>query len=192
MSRYIKINNWSGPDFEGATACVAKVFRMEREEADSVMQDVSTGSPWQFQWTVPDEQALIANDYLNQWGFSLDLIEADRVDGPLMGQASAVRVEEPEPRSSWFASLFKKFQKPTAEQQPAAEERKSLFKKLQEPTAEQQPAAEGRKSLFSFFSKSRKEADASPPAPEVIVPPVDPAESETPGKKTFFGLFKKK
>lgn len=171
MSRYIKINNWSGPDFEGATACIAKVFRMRRDEADSVMQDVSTGHPWQFQWTVPDEQALIANDHLNQWGFNLDLIEADRVDGPGMGQASAVSVEEPETRPSWFASLFKRSQKPVAEQKPAVKE---------------------RKSLFSFFGKSRKEADASPFAPEVIAPPVDSAESEAPGKKTFFGLFKKK
>ena len=80
MSFFIKINGWSGNDKGGASKKFAKVFRLNSDEADSAMGQISNGLPWQFEHTVSDKQGEQAQNYLQQSGFDVELASPSDIE----------------------------------------------------------------------------------------------------------------
>ncbi|SVD54449.1 uncharacterized protein METZ01_LOCUS407303, partial [marine metagenome] len=76
MGCYIKLNGWAGDDVSGATACLAKMFRMNSGKASQAMRKIIEGQNWQFQWPISHEQAKVAHSYFRWLGFDLELSPA--------------------------------------------------------------------------------------------------------------------
>ena len=74
MSCFLMINSWAGEDQIHATEKIARVFRMDPEEADLVVDNLANGSPWQFDHQVSDRQSQIAEPYLQSLGFDVECI----------------------------------------------------------------------------------------------------------------------
>ncbi|MGV7221450.1 MAG: hypothetical protein ACQ9MH_08000 [Nitrospinales bacterium] len=74
MSVYIKINGWYGSNKEDISLPLAKVFRLNREDANSAIDQISQGLPWQFDKSISEEQSNIAKDYLEKLGFEVELL----------------------------------------------------------------------------------------------------------------------
>ena len=142
MSCYVKIRHWSGDDVDGAIACLAKMFKMADGEAGQVMRDIMENGNWQFQWTVSDEQAEVAQSHLRSQGFSMGLIHAEAAFGPDSVPPTQIAEEAPE-KQHWWNKFMPKPKVPA--NPPAAP--------ANPPAAEDKPA---RKSLFSFLSKKNR------------------------------------
>ncbi|MGV7221451.1 MAG: tetratricopeptide repeat protein [Nitrospinales bacterium] len=98
MSYFIKINGWSGSNQESASLKFAKVFRLEKNEANSAMGQISNGLPWQFEHTISDEQCEIAKSFLEKNGFNIELLSSsyfDEMDG-MDGQDSFTNDDDPQ------------------------------------------------------------------------------------------------
>jgi hypothetical protein len=68
------INSWNGDDQLLATEKMARVFRMDPEEADVVVDNLANGNPWQFDHQVSDRQSGVAEPYLRKLGFEVERI----------------------------------------------------------------------------------------------------------------------
>jgi len=79
---YIKVNGWVGKNQEEVATRFAKLFRIAKEEAASVVQQVSEGNPWQFQNALSHQQGDQAYSYLKKLGFDLELIPDEDVPSP--------------------------------------------------------------------------------------------------------------
>lgn len=73
MSFYMKFNGWAGDDINGATASLAKMFRMDSGKATQAMHRITEGQNWQFQWPISHKQAKAARSYMRWLGFDLEL-----------------------------------------------------------------------------------------------------------------------
>lgn len=71
MSFHIVLNQWSGEDQDLAAAKMAKVFRLEAEEASDIVERLVAGDAWQFQHQVSDPQSEVAESYLTNLGFDV-------------------------------------------------------------------------------------------------------------------------
>ena len=60
MSCFLMINSWAGEDQMHATEKIARVFRLDPEEANVVVDNLANGNPWQFDHQVSDRQSQIA------------------------------------------------------------------------------------------------------------------------------------
>jgi len=75
------INSWAGEDQLTATEKIARVFRLDPEEADLVVDNLANGNPWQFDHQVSDRQSQIAEPYLQSLGFDVERIPVMMDDG---------------------------------------------------------------------------------------------------------------
>jgi len=85
MSCFLMINSWAGDDQPHATEKIARVFRMDPEEADAVVDNLASGNPWQFDHQVSDRQSQIAEPYLQSLGFEVERIPVMADDGMGLG-----------------------------------------------------------------------------------------------------------
>jgi len=84
MSCFLMLNSWAGDDQINATEKMARMFRMDPEEADVVVDNLANGNPWQFDHQVSDRQSQVAEPYLQSLGFEVENIPVMSDDG--MGQ----------------------------------------------------------------------------------------------------------
>lgn len=85
MSCFLMINNWTGDDQMNATEKMARVFRMDPEEADAVVDNLANGNPWQFDHQISDHQSQVAEPYLHSLGFEVERIPVMSDDGMGLG-----------------------------------------------------------------------------------------------------------
>ena len=85
MSCFLMLNSWDGEDQLTATEKVARIFRLDPEEADAVVDNLANGNPWQFDHQVSDRQSQIAEPYLKSLGFDVERIPVMMDDGMDMG-----------------------------------------------------------------------------------------------------------
>ncbi|MBI4384893.1 MAG: YdgA family protein [Nitrospinae bacterium] len=170
MSYRVKIHGWSGNNLSEVADRFAKLFRMRRERALTVLHGiVEEGRPWQFERSIPDRQGNPARQYLKTLGFDVELALVEP------GQAVAAK---PRPAREELS--------PPAG--PAAP--KSLFGFLKRPLTPQPEEAvtpaepAGRKPFFSFGRKPREEKEEIEEGPGETAP-------ETPAKKPLFGFLKR-
>jgi uncharacterized membrane protein YjgN (DUF898 family) len=80
MSHQITLNSWFGSDPDLAAEKLAKVFRMSREQSESVVDQLRDGRFWKFSKNISDQQAGPAAAYLQSLGFHVDLQPIDATD----------------------------------------------------------------------------------------------------------------
>jgi len=102
------INSWSGEDQLTATEKMARVFRMDPEEADAVVDNLANGNPWQFDHQVSDRQSQVAEPYLQSLGFDVERIPVVMDDGMGIGMPMEGFVEEKPGLFGKIKNLFKK------------------------------------------------------------------------------------
>lgn len=85
MSCFLMINSWTGDDQLTATEKMARVFRLDPEEADAVVDNLANGNPWQFDHQVSDRQSQVAEPYLKNLGFEVECIPVMADDSMEMG-----------------------------------------------------------------------------------------------------------
>ena len=74
MGQRITLKAWSGSKDEGAvTWQLAKVFRLEPEEASAIVHQLTEGKPWKFAKQITGQQARIAKKHLATFGFAVEL-----------------------------------------------------------------------------------------------------------------------
>ena len=76
MSYHILLNHWSGTDQDDAASKLAKLFRMDDEEAVGIVEGLANGNAWQFQHQVSAQQSEIAENFLRSLGFEVERMEA--------------------------------------------------------------------------------------------------------------------
>jgi hypothetical protein len=79
------INNWAGDDQVNATEKMARMFRMDPEEADAVVDNLASGNPWQFDHQISDHQSQVAEPFLQSLGFEVERIPVMADDGMGLG-----------------------------------------------------------------------------------------------------------
>ncbi len=90
MSCFLMINSWAGGDQEVATEKMARVFRMGPEEADTIVDNLANGNPWQFDHQVSDRQSQVAEPYLQSLGFDVEripVVAGDDFGMPMGGES---------------------------------------------------------------------------------------------------------
>jgi hypothetical protein len=80
MSYFVKISGWSGNNQDNAAHQFSKVFRLNKDDAEQAMGQISNGLPWQFGSTVSNAQSKHAKHYLGKLGFDVELILASEKD----------------------------------------------------------------------------------------------------------------
>jgi hypothetical protein len=108
MSCFLMINSWAGEDQMTATEKMARVFRMDPEEADAVVDNLSNGNPWQFDHQVSDQQSQIAEPYLQSLGFDVERIPVMSDDDMGMGMEME---DYSESKPSFFGKIKNMFTK---------------------------------------------------------------------------------
>ena len=83
MSYRITVNSWTGNDQDTAIGQMAKLFRMDREKAGKVVDELNEGVSWKFGRQVTDQQGKVAQKHLSSLGFQVKLTPA--TDDPAMG-----------------------------------------------------------------------------------------------------------
>ena len=101
MSYHILLNNWSGEDQDEATSKLAKLFRLDEEEAAGIVDGLTSGNTWQFQHQISAKQSEIAENFLNSLGFEVERLEA-------AGGFDALDDEETEDAGSGKGGFFGK------------------------------------------------------------------------------------
>ncbi len=79
MSYRIGLNRFTGEDLENAADQLAKIFKMDKDEASRIVVGLSDGNAWQFPQGVSGKQSQMAQNFLTGLGFEVDLhlIEQD-------------------------------------------------------------------------------------------------------------------
>ena len=108
MSCFLMINSWAGDDQLLATEKMARVFRMDPEEADGVVDNLANGNPWQFDHQVSERQSGIAEPYLQSLGFDVERIPVMADDGMGLGMPMDDFSESKPGFFGKIKSLFKK------------------------------------------------------------------------------------
>ena len=108
MSCFLMINSWAGEDQMHATERIARVFRLDPEEADAVVDNLANGNPWQFDHQVSDRQSQVAEPYLQSLGFDVECIPV-MMDGGMDLGMPADNFSESKP--SFFGKIKNLFSK---------------------------------------------------------------------------------
>ena len=87
MSCFLILNSWSGDDQVNAKEKMARMFRMDPEEADEVVDNLSSGNPWQFDHQVSVRQSQVAEPFLQSLGFEVECIPVMSDDGMGLGMS---------------------------------------------------------------------------------------------------------
>ncbi len=72
MSNYIVLNSWDGQNEEQAATRLAMMFRMEIQQAGEIVKKLLEGNPWQFEKTISNRKAEVAEKYLRSMGFDVE------------------------------------------------------------------------------------------------------------------------
>lgn len=72
MSYRIALNGWSGNDQEEAAQKIAKIFRLEDDEAAGIVQQLADGNVWQFEHGISGKQSEMAENFLTSLGFDVE------------------------------------------------------------------------------------------------------------------------
>ena len=108
MSCFLMINSWAGEDQLEATEKIARVFRMDPEDADAIVDNLTNGNPWQFDHQISDQQSEIAEPYLQSLGFDVECIPMMMDDGMGMGMPMD---DFSERKSGFFGKIKNLFKK---------------------------------------------------------------------------------
>jgi hypothetical protein len=102
------INRWEGEDQLTATEKMARIFRMDPEEADAVVDNLSNGNPWQFDHQVSERQSQVAEPYLQSLGFEVERIPVMMDDGMGLGMPMEELSESKPGLLGKIKNMFKK------------------------------------------------------------------------------------
>ena len=94
MSCFLVLNSFAGNDQEAAAKKLALMFRMTPQQAGAILEKVARGQVWRTPKEVSDQQALVAENYLNGIGFHVERSGQQAVVDQIAG---AVAVEEEPP-----------------------------------------------------------------------------------------------
>lgn len=72
MGYRIALNRFEGEDLENAAEKLAKIFRMDKDEASRIVVGLSDGNAWQFQHEISTKQSEMAESFLTSLGFEVD------------------------------------------------------------------------------------------------------------------------
>ena len=108
MSCFLMINSWAGDDQLTATEKMARVFRLDPEEADSVVDNLANGNPWQFDHQISDRQSQVAEPYLQSLGFDVERIPVMMDDSMGLGMPMDGFTESKPGFFGKIKNLFKK------------------------------------------------------------------------------------
>lgn len=97
MSHYILIQGWSGPDYQKATAHLAKIFKMNPERAAEIMQGLNLERTWKFERPVSSVQSEKARELLDRLGFWVELLPVEPVP---QHRPERTQTEEPIPETT--------------------------------------------------------------------------------------------
>ena len=86
MSHYMVFNSWSGDDSAIAVEKMSRVFRMDGDQASQIMDDLTAGETWQFEYQISDKQSEIAEGYLQELGFDVERIPIMADEEDMMGE----------------------------------------------------------------------------------------------------------
>ncbi|MFQ5443432.1 MAG: DUF945 family protein, partial [Nitrospinales bacterium] len=86
MSHYILIQGWSGADYQKAATLLAKIFKMNPEQAAEIMQGLNLERSWKFERAVSDVQSGKAQDMLEQLGFQVELLPVEQTMEPTLDE----------------------------------------------------------------------------------------------------------
>ncbi|MEK7254247.1 MAG: hypothetical protein AAB316_05845, partial [Bacteroidota bacterium] len=161
MSRYIVLRKWSGDDPEDISVRLAKVFRMTSVRAAMIVQDVSSGRPWQFEHTVSDTQSEPTKIYLQTLGFEVELKTKEEV-----------AAEE-----AAFARKREHLRMDTAPVDTSSVDESGLaawFNRLRQVLIPQ--ASTGKTSILDMvsFLRGKQPAPSAEPIPEEVAPQPQP------------------
>ncbi len=96
MSNYIILNSWDGQNEEQAATRLAMMFRMEIQQAGTIVKRLLDGNPWQFEKTISDRKAEVAENYLRSMGFDVERSQAESRPEPLPIDDSIVEMSASE------------------------------------------------------------------------------------------------
>ncbi len=109
MSCYLMLNNWVGEDQETASDKVARIFRMDPQQANEVVDNLVDGNPWQFEHQISNQQSEVAERYLRGMGFDVECIPImDEDFGFDMGEDNGAA---PEKKKGFFSKIMSMFSK---------------------------------------------------------------------------------
>jgi len=108
MSCFLMINSWAGDDQLTATEKMARIFRMDPEEADAVVDNLGNGNPWQFDHQVSERQSQVAEPYLQSLGFEVERIPVMMDDGMGLGMPMENNGESKPGLLAKIKNIFKK------------------------------------------------------------------------------------
>lgn len=87
MSHQITLNSWFGTDPHLAAEKMAKVFRINLEQGQTILGQLQDGQEWRFARKISDHQAGPAAAYLQSLGFQVDLKSLSAMDDARMDAA---------------------------------------------------------------------------------------------------------
>ena len=108
MSCFLMINSWAGDDQLTATEKMARIFRMDPEEADAVVDNLANSNPWQFDHQVSERQSQVAEPYLQSLGFEVERIPVMMDDGMGLGMPMENNGESKPGLLAKIKNIFKK------------------------------------------------------------------------------------
>lgn len=100
MSTYIVLNSREGSDQQAAAVRLARMFKMEVDQAVDIVEELIQGGVWKFEKMISEAQAKVAENYLRGLGFdvrktSISPEESESV-APPSAQMSAIADDEGE------------------------------------------------------------------------------------------------
>ena len=89
MSCQITLSTWSGESKVKAAEKLSRIFRLNKEKGLTTVEGLCEGLSWQFENTISDKQAYQAANFLQEIGFSVDIL-------PVEGNVESLPVPLPE------------------------------------------------------------------------------------------------
>ena len=90
MSCQITLSTWSGESKVEAAEKLSRIFRLNKEKGLTTVEGLCEGLSWQFENTISDKQAYQAAKFLQEIGFSVDILPGE-------GNVESLPVPLPEP-----------------------------------------------------------------------------------------------
>ena len=89
MSCQITLSTWSGESKTEAAEKLSRIFRLNKEKGLIAVEGLCVGLPWRFENNISDKQASQAAKFLQEIGFSVDIL-------PVEGNVESLPVPLPE------------------------------------------------------------------------------------------------
>lgn len=95
MSYYMIFHSWSGDNPEEAAAHLARIFRMDPEEAHSILEGLGQGNTWQFPHKISENQSQIARNFLTSIGYEVECVVVEEGYPDLPGEEDTAEESQP-------------------------------------------------------------------------------------------------